>query len=741
MMLPTISAVIFLTCITIFNVFPTKANDDEFKTYIVHLTSPQDQVLLQPHELEAWYNSLLSKVALGSNQKPKMVHAFHHVITGFAATMSPNQAKVMENLNGVVSVRQENVYELHTTRSAHFLGLRQNSGFWKHSNFGKGVIIGLLDTGTTPGHPSFDDKGMPTPPAKWKGKCEVAGCNNKLIGLRSFLHGTSPVDTDGHGTHTSSTAAGNFVEGANVFGMANGTASGIAPLAHVAMYKVCDFFCDESAILAGMDAAIEDGVDVLSMSLGGPTSAFYKDSISIAAFTVMQKGIFMSCSAGNFGPHNSSLSNVAPWVLTVGASTIDRRIRTTVKLGNNKLLNGESLYQPKEFNTHKLRPLVYPGKDNPKAAYCIDGSLDPADVKGKVVFCDVGDIDNVQKGQVVKDAGGVAMIIGNDITFGDSIAAEAHVLPASYIGYNESVEVKKYLNSTPSPVATILFYGTITNFKSDPEVAAFSSRGPCLESPGILKPDIIGPGVDTLAAWHESVDNNTRTKATFNVERGTSMSSPHLAGTAALLKRAHPEWSPAAIKSAMLTTASQVSRKGPIADERGLPADIFAIGSGHVAPTKASDPGLVFDIQPDDYIPYLCGLGYTAKQVGMIVKKTVSCSKTIPEAQLNYPSVSVSLKRGDSKAYTRTVTNVGPPQSVYSVNDSSIPEGVRVDMFIENGDGSQELSFNVVHQKQTFKLVFTRDIKDKKKGPYGQGHITFVYDKYSVRIPLSFKFE
>ncbi|KAJ0911461.1 putative cucumisin [Helianthus annuus] len=326
-MFPTISLVLVLTCTVIFNVFPTKA--DDLKTYIVHLSLPEGQDFPRAHEIEEWYNSFLSKIPSRPNEKPKMVYAYRHVITGFAAKLSVDQAEALENLSGVVSVRPEGVYQLQTTRSSYFLGLRQDSGLWKDSNKGKGVIIGIMDTGVTPGHPSFNDNGVPAPPSTWKGKCEVAGCNNKLIGLRSFVHGISPMDEDGHGTHTSSTAAGNSVDNANVFGMANGTASGMAPLAHLAMYKVCTDDCLLSDILAGMDAAIKDGVNVMSLSLGGDQLPFHEDSMAIGAFNAMQKGIFVSFAAGNEGPLDSSLSNEAPWMLTVGASTIDRRITTS----------------------------------------------------------------------------------------------------------------------------------------------------------------------------------------------------------------------------------------------------------------------------------------------------------------------------------------------------------------------------------------------------------------------------
>ncbi|KAL4566022.1 hypothetical protein LXL04_030131 [Taraxacum kok-saghyz] len=292
-MLRFISYVLLLTCTTIFSVSPTKA-DNELKTYIVQLTLPEGQEFSHPQDCEEWYKSLLSESASISNEKPIMVHMYHHVMTGFAAKMTVQQANVMENMKGVLSVRPERVYQLHTTHSPQFLGLHQNTGFWKTSNYGKGIIIGLLDTGITPGDPSFSDEGIPPPPSRWKGKCDVAGCNNKLIGIRHlYPQGKTIVeDLVGHGTHTSSIAAGSPVHNVNIFGNANGTAIGMAPLAHVAMYKVCSLFCTGGAIVAGMDAAIEDGVDVLSLSLGGDSSDFYIDEVAIGAFAAIQKGIF-----------------------------------------------------------------------------------------------------------------------------------------------------------------------------------------------------------------------------------------------------------------------------------------------------------------------------------------------------------------------------------------------------------------------------------------------------------------
>ncbi|CAN0841402.1 Subtilisin-like protease 1 [Linum grandiflorum] len=344
----------------------------------------------------------------------------------------------------------------------------------------------------------------------------------------------------------------------------------------------------------------------------------------------MQNGIFVSCSAGNNGPDSSSLHNEAPWVLTVGASTIDRDIRTTVTLGNNAQYHGQSLFQPKDFHPQQL-PFVDAGMNsNASATFCDEGSLKNIDVRGKIVLCQFGgDSGIVKKGVEVKKNGGVGMILINNLERGFFTTPAAHVLPASHIS-------------------------TLIGNLSAPQIALFSSRGPSTLTPGILKPDIIGPGVSILAAWGESIDNTT---VSFNIVSGTSMSCPHLSGVAAVIKAVHPDWSPAAIKSAILTTAYTVDRSGkPILNEQN-------------------------DIQPDDYIGYLCGLGYNDTQVSMIVQRKVKClnESVIPEAQLNYPTFSISL--GSSpQTYTRTVTNVTP----------------------------SEIKFKELNEKATYTITFSR---------------------------------
>jgi subtilisin family serine protease len=165
-----------------------------------------------------------------------------------------------------------------------------------------------------------------------KGYASVAGPQNS-----SF---ETAVDRHGHGTHTLSTAGGNFVPGANVFGVANGTAKGGSPKARVASYKVCwpeinaTVECVDADILAAFDEAIHDGVDVLSVSLGGDSTDYFSDGISIGSFHAIKKGIVVVCSAGNSGPTPATVSNVSPWMITVGASTLDREFQAFVELRN-----------------------------------------------------------------------------------------------------------------------------------------------------------------------------------------------------------------------------------------------------------------------------------------------------------------------------------------------------------------------------------------------------------------------
>ncbi|KAJ6791223.1 subtilisin-like protease SBT1.2 [Iris pallida] len=671
-------------------------------------------------------------------------------VSAFAARLTEQELRDVERRPGFVSAYPDRMVPLLTTRTPEFLGLYSDTeqGLWKDSNYGEGTIVGIMDTGIAAGLPSFQDNGLlPPPPARWKGVCEFNAsslCNNKLIGARNFARGLNamnnhdkitaaapPSDTEGHGTHAASTAVGMFVDGASVDGQAGGTAVGIAPRAHLSVYRVCaPRGCATSDIMAGIDAAIGDGVDVISLSLGGSSRPYYRDGIATSSFAAVASGIFVSCAGGNSGPKASSLSNEAPWMLTVAASTVDRNVRTTVTLGDGQRFDGESLYQPTDFPPTQL-PLVYPGSTFSSAAYCSSGSLSRVNVTGKIVLCDTGNVGRVAKGKAVKNAGGAGMIIANRKVEGYTTLTDPHVLPASVVSYTDGLKIKSYINSTTSDAkASITFKGTVTGSSVlAPVVAYFSSRGPSKADRNILKPDITGPGVNILAAWPFDIGTPA---AKFNIISGTSMSTPHLTGVVAVLKAAHPDWSPAAIKSAIMTTASRTTNNGSmIFDQNMNKADFFAIGAGHVDPVAASNPGLVYDLSPADYVPYLCGLNYTDSQVTTIVHKAIKCADYGP-ADLNYPSFMVFVSHGSSVTVTRTVTNVGAAGSSYSVR---ITEPVGVSVTVQ----PDTLSFSQANEKAQFIVTFTSDRSGSSGSSYSEGHLTWVSadgGDISVKSPI-----
>ncbi|KAE9610142.1 putative tripeptidyl-peptidase II [Lupinus albus] len=436
----------------------------------------------------------------------------------------------------------------------------------------------LRVTGVWPESKSFSDEEIGPIPTKWRGGCDSEDfkCNRKLIGARRFYKGyqahnrndknvtfNTARDDSGHGSHTLSTAGGNFVASASVFGNGNGTARGGAPKSHVATYKVCwseGGYCYDEDILAAFDAAISDGVDVVSASLSGENTEFFESGMSIGAFHAVANGIIVVCAGGNDGPDPQTVANVEPWTLTVAASTIDREYANYVKLGNNKVLKGLSL---SEFGlpSDKLYPLVNAENakaDNANATdayYCKDGALDHNKAKGKILVCHIYEDDPINQGVEVARVGGVGMISINDYSWFE-VLPETHVLPAAHVNFTDGKYILTYINHTKSPLAHISRVKTNLGIRPAPIIASFSSRGPCNIDPTILKPDISAPGVDIIAAYSEDVPlgPHDKRRTPFMAVSGTSMATPHVAGLAGLLKAIHPDWSPAAIKSAIMTT-------------------------------------------------------------------------------------------------------------------------------------------------------------------------------------------
>ena len=269
------------------------------KTFIIQMDKSNMPATYYDHF--QWYDSSLKSVS----ESADMLYTYNNIIHGFSTQLTPEEAELLEKQSGILSVLPEMIYKLHTTHTPEFLGLGKSDAVLLPASASLSeVIVGVLDTGVWPEIRSFDDTGLGPIPSTWKGSCEVgknfnsSSCNRKLIGAQYFSKGyeaafgpidetmesKSPRDDDGHGTHTATTAAGSAVSGASLFGYASGIARGMATEARVAAYKVCWLGgCFSSDILAAMEKAVADGVNVISMSIGGGLSDYTRDTVAIGA--------------------------------------------------------------------------------------------------------------------------------------------------------------------------------------------------------------------------------------------------------------------------------------------------------------------------------------------------------------------------------------------------------------------------------------------------------------------------
>ncbi|CAA7055923.1 unnamed protein product [Microthlaspi erraticum] len=663
-----------------------------------------------------WHKSCVRAVSPSAT----VLYSYNKAIDGFAARLTDGETEALRLQPGVVSIFPERSHRVQTTRSPFFLGLDDSQQELFPSNgSASNVVIGVIDTGVWPESKSFDDRGYGPTPRTWKGECEegtnftASLCNRKLIGARFFLKGyeaeygpldeskesKSPRDVFGHGTHTSSTAAGSVVKGASFLGYAPGVARGIAPRARVAIYKACweDGRCVTSDLLAAVDKAIEDNVDVLSLSVGFRANDYHSDALAIGALAAVERGIFVSAAAGNEGPSESTLINVAPWITTVGASTIDRDFPGTVILGNGKSFAGySSLFKERHRLPNNQIPLLY--------------SEQGGDFAGKLKLVDMGSGGTEKdENEAAKSSGPLGIIYANTELDGEEIVARYRLLPSIAVGKESGDQIRNYVLTDSNPTAMIVFKGTVVNVKPSPVVAGFSSRGPNPITPAILKPDLVAPGVNILAAWTRAIRPEVDTQHTpFFIQYGTSMACPHVSGIAALLKAAHPDWTPAAIRSALMTTARRTGNDGePIIDSAGrTPSTPLAHGAGHVSPVAALNPGLIYDLTADDYIDFLCASNYTAAQIRTVARRDFTCNpkKTYRIADLNYPSFAVrvnhSLSEGGAYKYTRVVTSVGGA-GTYTVK--VVSDKMAVNISVEPAI----LKFRKVNEKISYTVTFT----------------------------------
>ncbi len=524
---------------------------------------------------------------------------------------------------------------------------------------GEGVVVGVIDTGIDPFNPSFAATGddgythvNPRGEGNYVGVCDptntapAAGvvaydptfpCNSKLIGAWGYTSvADNPRDSDGHGSHTASTAAGNVVKNPVVETPTGSFSveliSGVAPHANIIAYGAC---CTGAALQAARDQALLDGVDVINYSIGAssPTPDPYNEAEALSWLALRDAGVFVATSNGNDGPGDATTGSPAdlPWITSVGANSHNRAFVSTVTLrGGAEPL---SLYGMALTTGFGPAPLVFaadyviPPATADDARLCADGAFPPGTFHGEIVLCERGIYGRVAKGQSVADGGAGGFILAQPNEFGGgpgSITADTHVLPASHIDYYEYQKLLDYVDSAGGPVSAEISGGTITTDDSTADIMAeFSSRGPNRGTfTDIIVPNVTAPGRYIWAAYHQGEGGDGT--YTYNVIQGTSMSSPHVAGAGALMTALHPDWSPAEIESALMTTGKTSIRN----DDGTTIATPFAQGAGEVDLTKAAHAGLVLDVTKEEYLAANPAEGGDPKAINLASMANSQCLLT-----------------------------------------------------------------------------------------------------------------
>ena len=639
------------------------------RRYVERLTAAQDALL---HRLG----------------DPTVAYRYTTATNGFAAALTSDQVKRLRSSPDVLLVERSTKQRLDQVRetvhpgsagvggsSRRLLGLEGPDGVWaRHGGAeraGRDVVVGVVDTGLWPDNPSFSGLPLRTPGTApglpgFHGSCapaqdwSSADCTDKVVSARWFVRGfgaenvasaehLSARDSSGHGSHVASVAAGDHGIRVRIDGQGFGTTSGMAPAARLAVYKACwtapepaDDGCTTADTVAAVDRAVADGVDVLSYSVSGGSRM--DDSVERAFLGAASAGVFVAASAGNDGGRGS-VGHVAPWVTTVGAST-HHVFRGTVALGDGSRLSGAMVSDRAVPRARLVRgqDVADPDATPGQARRCERGSLDAARAEGRIVVCERGDGARVAKSATVAAAGGVGMVLVNPRH--RSTDADVQSVPTVHVDVAAGRRLASYLEKAGSRATASLVPAGRADL-STPVLAGFSARGPTGDG-DVLKPDLTAPGVSVLGAVAPPSDSGR----SWDLMSGTSTSAPHVAGLAAFVRGVHRDWSPARIRSAMMTTAYDVrgaaARGGPLAE-----------GAGHVDPQAFLDPGLVFDTSPATWRKVAAG--------------------ALPARDANAPSLAVGDLAGPTSV-TRWVTNVSSRRESWSVRPRSL-SGVDVQAF------------------------------------------------------------
>ncbi len=652
--------------------------------------------------------------------------SYETVYGGVSAQVPANEIQQLLDVPGVVAV-QKDALRKPDFGSVNWIGAPY---VWQSlggaDNAGKGQIVGVLDTGIYPEHQFFRDTGLPAPPGTYG--CQFGSgldpqlgaafsCNHKLIGAYAFTQTYMSVigavpgefcnnatrqcsarDSEGHGTHTTSTAAGDVVDTAPLFGVERGPVAGVAPGAYVIMYRVClAQGCFNSDSVNAVNQGIKDGVDVINFSIGGGANP-YSDPVELAFLDAFNAGINVNASAGNSGPGAGTAEHGGPWVTTVGASTWDHFFTSTLHLsstdGSKLDKPGVTITAPTASPTPVVLASTLPGQ----TAIC-DKVQAAGTAAGKIVACQRGGNARVDKGFNVLQGGAVGMILYNAIS--QDVETDNHWLPAIHVD-GPNADLLAFL-AKPGVTAT---FATGTESPTQPDVmATFSSRGPVGD---FIKPDITAPGIQVLAGMTPQPTGITNGPPgqLYQAIAGTSMSSPHAAGSSALVRAAHPSWTAAEVKSALMTTALQdVTKENGTTD-----FDPFDAGAGSLQVIDAVDAPLVFDETTAHYI--------------------ASAGDPLHRIDLNLPSVDATTMTGKITTQ-RTAINVSGKNLKLEVQIQQ-PDGVTITV----GNNNKPLQIDK-DASLTFPITISAPAV-----PNGQyfGRVTLVPNKgeHKVTIPVAF---
>jgi hypothetical protein len=639
-------------------------------------------------------------------RSPAPLFRYRLATNGVALDLTADEAKLLADSPLVKSITVVRPYYPETYASAQFLGAgpvwEGTTGF--PASRGETTIIGIIDSGINFDSPSFID---PTPAGyahtnplgQQLGLCSEPDveCNNKIIGVYDFVDdfpwtddiveaSTNGRDIDGHGSHVSSIAAGNpvniLLDGRDV------TFSGVAPRANIVVYRVCQDSCDGAASLSAIEQAIADGVHVLNLSVGGDLAdnPWYSPTAR-ALLNAREAGIFVATSAGNSGPGPSTLTDPAPapWVMSVGAATHDQTPAGSI-IGE---LAGGAAPPPGELVGVSLgegigvRPIVHArdygnalcGIGEPELQPdCEDntGASNPWDgetpFNGEIVVCDRGTYGRVEKGKNVLLAGAGGYILANSEDWDENVVPDEHCLPASHIGRAQGDLLRDWLASGSGHEGSISGMTPATSPYFGDRVSPFSSRGPVsAPAENVLKPNLIAPG------WF--IWGATQNEQDYEQLSGTSMSSPQVAGAAALLRSVHQDWSASQLSSVLETTATSEYATDADGFYTMTPLDY---GAGRPQLDAAVNAGLYLDVADEDWADANPVLGGDPRQLNLAGLVDTDCAGLC--------------------SFTRTVTDQMGGAS-WTATAVDFPVGVGVTISPSNfqlaANGSQELRIDV----------------------------------------------